>query len=206
MLSKKELEFNIVQKALCGDQRAFEQLYTKYNKSLLHQIRSIVKNEEDALDITIEAFSKAFQSLHRYSPDFSFSTWLFRIGINTAIDFVRNSKNKLDGRISLDKQIMSEDSDDAPGFQLPSEDKTPDEVLMSSQRIDFIRGVIALLPRWQRRMMELRYIDNFSYDEIADELGIPLGTVKGMLHRAKEILQERVFNGKDPRYTGMYQV
>ena len=186
-MSRKDSEFYTVQKALSGDQRAFTTLYNSYHRSLLHQIKKIVRDEEVAMDIIMETFEKAFQALHRYSPEYAFSTWLFRIGINCAIDYIRNNKNKPDSIIELDKQMMFE-NDDQLGYQLKCPDKTPDEQLMTEQRLDFMREVLILIPRWQRRIIELRYIDDFTYNEIADELGMPLGTVKGMLHRAKEVL------------------
>nr|DAG92946.1 MAG TPA: RNA polymerase sigma factor [Herelleviridae sp.] len=187
VMSRKDSEFYTVQKALSGDQRAFTTLYNSYHRSLLYQIKKIVRDEEVAMDITMETFEKAFQALHRYSPEYAFSTWLFRIGINCAIDYIRNNKNKPDSIIELDKQMMFE-NDDQLGYQLKCPDKTPDEQLMTEQRLYFMREVVTLLPRWQRRLIELRYIDDFTYNEIADELGMPLGTVKGMLHRAKEVL------------------
>lgn len=201
-MSSKEKEFHVVQKALGGDQKAYTAIYKKYYDSLYYQLGKIVRDKEVCSDVTIEAFERAFEALHRYTPEFSFSTWLFRIGINCAIDYVRKSN-----RVQLIRIEQNDpERDDIPMFQLKDPSKTPEEQSIFAQRIDFIRAVIAELPYCQRRMLELRYIDDFSYDEIADELGVALGTVKGTIHRAKEILQEKIFKDKDPRYTGLCQV
>ena len=192
-MSRKDSEFYTVQKALSGDQRAFTTFYNSYHRSLLHQIKKIVRDEEVAMDITMETFEKAFQALHRYSPEYAFSTWLIRIGLNMAIDYNRARKRHSFVRIDTD-----EDDDDAKFvFQLKDEADTPLEEVMNVQYVDFVKRMIEELPRWHRRMLELKYLDGLTYEEIADELQVPVGTVKGTLHRAKELFQEILKNNKE---------
>lgn len=201
-MSTKEKEFYLVQKALGGDQRAYTAIYKRYHDSLFYQLNKIVKDKDTCSDVTIETFEKAFEALHRYTPDYSFSTWLFRIGVNCAIDYVRKT-NRIHF-VRIDQEDKKEEK--IPVYQLKDPAGTPNEQTIFKQRKEFIQGMIDDLPKCFKRILELRYIDDFTYDEIADEMNMPLGSVKVAIHRAKELLQWKVFKAKDPRFTVLYQI
>ena len=184
-LSEKALcDYKIVCRAIAGEEKAYTELLKKYKDSVYFMILKMVNNRTDAADLTFEAFEKAFTSLNYYSPQFAFSTWLFKIASNNTIDFIRKKKAQL---LSLDvDDINPEDR----GYinSIPADVLTPEEEAMRQQRADLMREKVALLKGRYRRLIELRYFDEFSYEEIADTLSIPLGTVKAQLFRARELL------------------
>ena len=193
-MDAKEVDAALVKEALDGSQKAYEKLFNKYRYSLRYSILQIVRDEETANDLLMESFSRAFLNLKRYTTDFAFSTWLFRIGVNYAIDYKRKHGRVVMCRIEQDDP----DREDRPMLVIPDPDRTPADAAIQRQRVDLVRGVIAQLPEPFYTMVHLRYIDGFAYDEIADELDVPLGTVKASLHRAKQLLWERL--AEDKRY------
>lgn len=187
-------DYSLVQKALNeGDQQAYAALMNRYRDSIFFMVLKMVHNRDDADDLTIEAFGKAFSNLHKYTPDYAFSTWLFRISINNCIDFIRKKKLKT---TSMDQPI-SEGSDYNPSMNIKSQALDPEEKFIKAQRAKLMRGVIERLNPKYRRLIELRYFQEFSYDEIAKELEIPLGTVKAQLFRAKELLYNILKSSKE---------
>jgi RNA polymerase sigma-70 factor (ECF subfamily) len=144
----------------------------------------MVFDADDADDLTIETFSKAFQRLDQYTPAFAFSTWLFKIASNHAIDFIRKKRIKA---LSLDAGYTNEDGD---SMEIHVRDGNPDpfESLERKEREAKMREVVAQLKPRYRRLVELRYFEEQSYEEIATELDLPLGTVKAQLFRARDIL------------------
>lgn len=147
-------------------------------------ILKMVNNRTDAEDLMFEAFEKAFSSLNYYSPQFAFSTWLFKIASNNTIDFIRKRKTLT---VSLDKgDINRRTVVISIVFRRISVPRM--KRLFALQRADFMREKVSMLKGRYRRLIELRYFDEFSYEEIADELAIPLGTVKAQLFRARELL------------------
>ena len=174
-LSEKALyDYKIVRNAIAGDEKAYGELFKRYKDSVYFMILKMVNNRTDAEDLMFEAVEKAFASLNYYSPQFAFSTWLFKIASNNTIDIIRKRK----------AQTVSLDVDNS----IPADVRTPDEEAIRQQRADFMREKVALLKGRYRRLIELRYFDEFSYEEIADTLAIPLGTVKAQLFRARELL------------------
>ena len=171
-LSEKALyDYKIVRNAIAGDEKAYGELFKRYKDSVYFMILKMVNNRTDAEDLMFEAFEKAFASLNYYSPQFAFSTWLFKIASNNTIDFIRKRKAQT---VSLDvDDINPEDR----GYinSIPADVRTPDEEAIRQQRADFMREKVALLK-------------GRSYEEIADTLAIPLGTVKAQLFRARELL------------------
>jgi len=167
-----------------SDQKAYAELMEKYRDSIFHLCRKMVFNDDDADDLTIETFGKAFQRLKQYTPAFAFSTWLFKIASNHCIDFIR--KKRINA-LSLDRGIETEDGDN---IQFTVKDEAPDpiETLEKKQRVEKMRLVVSELKPRYRRLVELRYFEEYSYDEIALELDLPLGTVKAQLFRARDIL------------------
>ncbi|MDR0981989.1 MAG: sigma-70 family RNA polymerase sigma factor [Culturomica sp.] len=184
-LSEKALiDYEIVKRAISGDERAYSELFKKYKDSVYFMILKMVNNRTDAEDLMFEAFEKAFANMSYYSPQYAFSTWLFKIASNNTIDFIRKNKAKL---ISIDKDDM-QPNDRGMIYSLKSDTLTPVEEAIRSQRAAFMREKVAMLKGRYRRLIELRYFEEYSYEEIANELNIPLGTVKAQLFRSRELL------------------
>lgn len=182
----------LVEEAKKGDQKAFAVLMDRYKVPIHFMILKMVNNKEDADDLTIEAFGKAFSNLEKYNPNFAFSTWLFKIAVNNAIDFIR--KKRL-STLSMDKPINGEDGADF-SLNIASTRLDPEEEFIKSQRKKLTNEVVdKLMPKY-RSLIKLRYFDEFSYDEISQELSLPLGTVKAQLFRAKELLYNILKNDK----------
>ena len=142
----------------------------------------MVNNPSDADDLTIEAFGKAFKNIHLYTPNYAFSTWLFRIATNNCIDFIRKKKSS---PTAIEQQ---QDEQDDPAAHLQSDMPGPEEEMMQKQKIRHLSHVVSQLKPKYRRLIELRYYKEYSYEEIANELNLPLGTVKAQIFRAKELL------------------
>lgn len=193
--SKKALEdFKLIDAAVSGlDEQAYADLMKRYKKPVYHMILKMVRNVDDAEDLTIEAFAKAFKNLHKFKKDFTFSTWLFRIATNNTIDFIR--KKKLD-TMSLNTSFK-DDSGESVNIDVQDRNLNPQEEAIKTQKIDLVRMFVNKLPAKYQRLVKLRYFDELSYDEIAQELDAPLGTVKAQLHRARELMYDLVKNKKD---------
>ncbi|MFY0605210.1 MAG: sigma-70 family RNA polymerase sigma factor [Cyclobacteriaceae bacterium] len=192
--SEKALQdFKLIDKAtLEGDESAFADLLSRYKKPVYHMILKMVRNVDDAEDLTIEAFAKAFKNLARFKKDYTFSTWLFRIATNNAIDFIR--KKKLE-TYSLNTSF-TDDSGESVNIDVEDRDRTPDQEAINTQKIELVRMFVTKLPPKYQRLVKLRYFDELSYEEIATELEAPLGTVKAQLHRARELMYELVKDKK----------
>ena len=156
----------------------------RYKDAIYFMLLKMVNNRADAEDLTIEAFGKAFTNLHQYSPKFAFSTWLFRIASNNGIDFLRKRRANT---VPLENPDTDrKDSEYNPNFK--SETLSPEEKYIRKQRASILRGMVGRLKPRYRMLVELRYFKEYSYDEIAKELNLPLGTVKVQLFRAREML------------------
>lgn len=166
------------------DQQAFAELMDKYKDSIYYMLLKMVNNNDDAEDLTLEAFGKAFNRLHQYTPNFAFSTWLFKIATNNCIDFLRKKKKNV---MSVDNRIANNDGDDFM-FEIKSEGMTPEQLAMNDQKIQLMRQYVKKLKPRYEILVEMRYFKEMSYDEISDELNLPLGTVKAQLFRAREFL------------------
>lgn len=186
-------DFKLIDRAtLENDESAFAELMSRYKKPVYHMILKMVRNVDDAEDLTIEAFAKAFKNLARFKKDYTFSTWLFRIATNNAIDFIR--KKKLE-TYSLNTSF-TDDSGESVNIDVEDGDRTPDEEAINTQKIELVRMFVTKLPAKYQRLVKLRYFDELSYEEIAQELDAPLGTVKAQLHRARELMYELVKDKK----------
>ncbi|NLV20034.1 MAG: sigma-70 family RNA polymerase sigma factor [Bacteroidetes bacterium] len=179
---KAKADLLLVAEAKKGNERAYASLMHKYRDSIYFMLLKMVNNPADAEDLTIEAFGKAFRSIESYTPRFAFSTWLFMIATNNCIDFIRkkhSSPNTIDhGHNGLDTLTVNIQSD------LPD----PEETLINDQKIATLRKIVNQLKSPYREIIELRYYKEYSYEEIAAELKIPIGTVKAQLYRAKTLL------------------
>ena len=166
------------------DQQAFAELMDKYKDSIYYMLLKMVNNNDDAEDLTLEAFGKAFNRLHQYTPNFAFSTWLFKIATNNCIDFLRKKKKNV---MSVDNRIANNDGDDFM-FEIKSEGMSPEQLAMNGQKIQLMRQYVKKLKPRYEILVEMRYFKEMSYDEISNELNLPLGTVKAQLFRAREFL------------------
>lgn len=177
-------DYSIVKAAIRGNQRAYETLMNRYRTPIYHMMLKMVNNREDADDLTIEAFGKAFSKLSSYVPRYAFSTWLFRIAINNGIDHIRRKRLQI---LSIDEPMDGDNSGDYSS-NIPSYTLNPEQEIIRNQRLGLMRELLGHLSQKYRLMIELRYFEEMSYEEISTELDIPLGTVKAQLFRAKEVL------------------
>lgn len=167
-----------------GSHKAYADLMASYREPLYLLLLRMTRNTTTAADLTIETFSKAFLQLHRYAPTGTFSSWLFSIGVNTYIDHLR--KRKVD-TVSL-SDIQRTSDNDFIEYQIPSNQPNPEETLIRRQRDEALKQVVMQLKEPYRQMIEMRYYDDLSYEEIAERMHIPMGTVKVRLMRAKALL------------------
>jgi RNA polymerase sigma-70 factor (ECF subfamily) len=179
---KAKHDYKLVRLAVNGDEKAYAELLGRYKDAIYYMLLKMVNNKSDAEDLTIEAFGKAFKNLAQYTPNYAFSTWLFKIATNNCIDFIRKKKANL---IFLDHSSDEQKNVTAP---LQSDSPDPEEDMIKSQRMALTRNVVSKLKPRYRTLVELRYFREYSYDEIANELGLPIGTVKAQLFRARELL------------------
>lgn len=195
-LTEKALrDYNLVIAALeRGEQQAYAELMRNYRDSLYFMMLKMTNNPLDADDLTIEAFGKAFKNLHQYTPQYAFSTWLFRIASNNCIDFIR--KKRMNESVSVNLTDVTEDGEDLADF-LPSGTRNPEEDIIRQQKIETLREIIDRLKPPYKKLIELRYYEERSYEEIANELNLPIGTVKAKLFRAREFLYHILKNRHD---------
>ena len=177
-------DWKLIQAALKkGDQKAYAELMGRYKDTIFFMLLKMVKDRDDAEDLTIEAFGKAFRNLAQYTPDFAFSTWLFKIATNNCIDFIRRKKDS----VSLDRTFENSEGDEM-SFEPKSDTLNPEEKAIKKQKIQMMQSVVEKLQPRYRMLVELRYFQEKSYEEIAQELDLPIGTVKAQLFRARELL------------------
>ncbi len=181
-----------------NDQLAYATLMNKYKKAVYFTVLKMVSNKDDAEDLTMQAFTKAFRSLDKYDNSYAFSTWLFRIASNNAIDHLR--KRRL-STTSLDVNIFEDDGDQGASVSttLVDEKADPEEAMLKGQRSAIMREVINSLDDKYKELINLYYFEELKYEEIADQLQIPLGTVKVRLSRAKDFLA-KLLDGHDDKY------
>lgn len=188
-LSSKEKDFFLVQRALCGDQEAYSAIFKKYRIILTIQISDIVNDSDLTADIVMETFEKAFQRLKNFQPDYQLSVWLVRIGRNCAIDYCRK-RNRVN-IVSIDEGF-DDTEDERPTLQVIDDSRTPEEAMSFKQRLEFVRTVMNEMPEVSRRVLQMKFFDDFSYEEIADELDFTVQQVKNAMHKAKKDLIELV--------------
>ncbi len=186
-------DFDLIDKAVAGDDKAFGELMMRYKNSVYFMLLKMVKNADDAEDLTIEAFTKAFKSLKNFKKDYTFSTWLFRIATNNCIDFIRKKKLEI---LSIHSSYTN-DSGESLNLDVKDGSLDPQESAIKNQKVILVQEFVALLPPKYRQLVELRYFEELSYEEIAERLNSPLGTVKAQLHRARELLLDIVKNKRD---------
>lgn len=186
---KARQDYELVQKALNGDEKAFARLLARYKDAIYFMLLKMVNNRNDAEDLTLEAFGKAFKNIHQYSPTYAFSTWLFKIASNNCIDFLRRKKGTY---VAIDSNSDSTQNNET--VRLKSKELNPEEKLIRQQKAILLHRVVRQLKPRYRTLVELRYFREYSYEEIAKELELPLGTVKAQLFRAREMLFKMIDN------------
>lgn len=179
---KAKYDLELVGRAIAGDQKAYAELLSRYRDSIYFMLLKMVNNKSDAEDLTIEAFGKAFKNIRQYSPNYAFSTWLFKIASNNGIDFLRRKRGFI---VSIDGDDQKEDS---KPMTVIDEGLDPAETMIKSQIADLVRTVVQKLKPRYRTLVEMRYFQELSYEEIATQLDLPLGTVKAQLFRSRELL------------------
>jgi len=184
-LVARALEYN--------DQAAYAKLLDRYKNPINFMILQMVKDKDDAEDITMEAFGKAFNKIHRYDPKYAFSTWVFRIATNTCIDFMRKKK--------IPQEPLSKFNNEGEGYKLdPKSDRPdPEERYIIEQRKALAKDIVKRLPDQYRILVELRFFKELSYPEIAKMLEIPEGTIKARIFRSKALLLN-ILKDQDSNY------
>jgi RNA polymerase sigma-70 factor (ECF subfamily) len=179
----KREDAELIRKCLRGDEKSFEKLLEKYRAPVYSICLRMVRNRDDAQDLAQDVFVKIFNKLDRYNPSFPFSSWLYRITSNLCIDFLRKNKRTV---FSLDRPISGDDGE--MPRQFPTGDIGPDRELELKEEMLILEDAIAGLPEHYRMIVLLRHQEHLSYDEISETLGIPLGTVKARIHRARKMI------------------
>ena len=190
---KAKQDLVLVEEAKKGKQAAYAELMDRYRDSIYFTMLKMVKNTDDADDLTIEAFGKAFNRLEQYSPSFAFSTWLFKIASNNSIDFIRKKRIQV---TSMDSGLTNSEGDTMQ-IDARSTGLNPEETIIQGQRIDHMRLLVSKLKPKYRELVEKRYFEEMSYEEIAEEMNLPLGTVKAQLFRARDFLASMIEKTKE---------
>jgi len=181
--SKAKQDIVLVEQALKGDQKAYALLLKKYRDTIYYMLLKMVKNQNDADDLTIEAFGKAFRNLSQYTSEYAFSTWLFRIASNNCIDFLRKKR-----AITIPIDTAAESDEGYSGILIQATDLNPEEHMIKNQKTEELMEIVQQLKPRYRQLIELRYFKELAYEEIAQHMQLPLGTVKAQLFRARELL------------------
>lgn len=183
---KAKYDYTLVCRALdSNDEKAYAEIMARYREPIYYMLLKMIRSEVDAEDLTIEAFGKAFKKLEQYEPTYAFSTWLYKIATNNCIDFIRKKKMKT---LSLDANQEGEEN--SRNYEPIAYTLTPEEEIIQNQKIILMHKVVDQLKPRYKALIELRYFKEYSYQEIATEMKLPLGTVKAQLFRAKELLYE----------------
>lgn len=181
----------LVKRAISGNQDAFKLLMNKYQKPLYYHIVKMVKNNEQVEDIIQESFVKAFSNLNSYNTHYAFSTWLYRITTNHTIDYLRKKKLQT---TSINEPIRAKDGE--MQFQIVGSAETDRKIIRKERKI-IITEAIQNLPEKYREVIEMRHLEEMSYQEISEQLDLPLGTVKAHIFRAREMLYKALIDRKD---------
>ena len=172
-------DFALVEEAKRGSEKAYASLMNRYRDPVYFMLFKMVNNSTDAEDLTIETFGKAFQNIDAYVPSYAFSTWLFKVATNNCVDFIRK---KHSSPIPCDN---AHDSLDNIAVTLQSDLPDPEESLIKRQKTEALKEIMSQMKPKYQKLIQLRYYEEYSYEEISNELKVPIGTIKAELHRAK---------------------
>jgi RNA polymerase sigma-70 factor, ECF subfamily len=182
-----ELDKNLIASALSGSQDAYRELMERHRAAIFHIVFKFVREKEASADLVQETFMKAFASLETYRSEYKFSTWLYRIAANSAIDYLRKQRIRT---LSLDSH--SDDEESSASMDVADLSYHPEMELEERERRISIQDAIDSLPEKYRIVIMYRHKDDRSYEEIAEALGIPIGTVKARIFRARELLKKKL--------------
>lgn len=183
--SERVADEQIVRQVLAGDRDLFEELVLRHQRRIMHYLIRMVKDADLAEDLAQVTFIKAFTALASFDPQYRFTTWLYRIASNAAIDHLRRNRLRL---FSLDQPLETEDG--TLELQIPSPGPAPDELAGRGEVRALLREAVDRLPPEYRQLIALRHGSDCSYEEISSITGLPMGTVKNRLFRARNLLKE----------------
>ncbi len=183
-MGDKEVDQQLVERVQRGDKHAFELLVVKYQRRLGRLISRFVRDSAEAEDVTQEAFIKAYRALPGFRGESAFYTWLYRIGINTAKNYLITLRR----RAPTSTQFDVEESEDFETSELLHDVNTPENELMSKQVVGVVNASLLKLPEDLRTALTLREIEGLSYEEIAEIMSCPIGTVRSRIFRARETI------------------
>jgi len=182
-----ELDKELVQRVQQGDKSAYDLLVIKYQHKIVQLVNRFVKDPSEAQDVAQEAFIKAYRALGNFRGDSAFYTWLYRIAINTAKNYlVSRSRRYSDYEIDVQDAEQIENAPQLKGMD------TPDNVLMNEQIVEVIKSAIEKLPDEMRTAIMLREFEGMSYEEIALAMDCPVGTVRSRIFRAREAIDKKL--------------
>ena len=187
-MSEREVDQLLVERAQRGDKRAFELLVEKYQRKLGRLLSRLVRDPGEVEDVTQEAFVKAYRALPSFRGDSAFYTWLYRIGINTA----KNYLVAMGRRAPTSTEIDAEDAEGHESGEQLRDINTPESLLLSKEIAATVNAAIESLPEELRSAIQLRELEGMSYEEIAKLMGCPIGTVRSRIFRAREAIAERL--------------
>jgi len=187
-MTDRELDRQLVERAQRGDKHAFELLVSKYQRKLSRLLSRFVKDQAEVEDVAQEAFVKAYRALPSFRGDSAFYTWLYRIGINTA----KNYLVAMGRRAPTVTDFDSEEAEEFGGGDQLRDINTPESMLMTKQIANTVNEAMSELPEELRAAIQLREIEGLSYEEIAAAMDCPIGTVRSRIFRAREAIAERL--------------
>ena len=183
-----DIDRQLVARAQRGDKRAFELLVEKYHRKLARLLSRLVRDPAEVEDVTQEAFIKAYRALPGFRGDSAFYTWLYRIGINTA----KNYLMAMGRRAPTSTEVVADDAEGFAEGELLRDINTPESVLLSQEIAATVNATMEELPKELREAIQLREIDGMSYEDIAKIMDCPIGTVRSRIFRAREAIAERL--------------
>ena len=178
----------IIREVLGGNVDAFAKLEKKYKRIVSFLIRKMIRNEEDVADLTQDTFVKAYNALPRFKFEYPFSRWLYKIASNRCIDQLRRKRFQ---NVSIDDPIPTKDGGELT-MDPPDKGPVPDDQLLAKERADMLREALSELPEKYQVVIRMRHEEELDYQEIADKLGHPLGTVKAHIFRARKMLYKKL--------------
>jgi len=187
-VSEREVDQQLVERAQRGDKRAFELLVEKYQRKLARLVSRLVRDPGEVEDVTQEAFVKAYRALPSFRGDSAFYTWLYRIGINTA----KNYLVAMGRRAPTSTRVEAVEAEGHEGAELLRDINTPESLLLTKEIGNTVNAAIEVLPEELRSAIQLRELEGMSYEEIAKLMDCPIGTVRSRIFRAREAIAERL--------------